>query len=1557
MNKAIYSSSQHLIVRLLISLWVLTAVVQTASAANSTLLNQPGQFSGVAKPRASSASETAGRRILARFKTNSSFAGAAAIAVGMQRLLVDKNDRKMPIKGISHLKTLHLSHKKAAAATNTLPEKQLKLQALPVSDDFQLSVLEITDPEADRDVLIKALIATGEVEYAEADVVMSANLMPDDSDFSSLWGLHNTGQSGGTVDADIDAVEAWDITTGSASVVVAVIDTGVRYDHPDLTGNMWRNPGETGLDADGMDKAGNGVDDDFNGYVDDVYGIDCINDDSDPIDDDASSYHGTHVAGIIGARGNNASQVTGVNWNVSIMALKYLGANGRGVVSDAVECLTYAANMKKNHGVNLRVTNNSYGGGNATQSMRDAILATQNQDILFVAAAGNDGEDNDAIPHYPSSYDLPSVVAVASTNRYDTKAETSNYGLVSVDIGAPGVSILSTVGSNNLNTLSGTSMASPQVAGVAALLLAYDPSMTYSQLKARMLDTANPIAALDGLTATGGRLNAFDALNCSAGNINMYFNPVSATQYLKLGQAVTVQVRLTSCGDPVTGSTVTAEPDNGQAAFVLADDGIAPDETAADGFYTANWTPTVNGELTLAIAAVSEGANNNEVIAFTVVDVPDYAIDPAYPYAWKESSDGNDIGLANVDDEGANIPIGFDFNFYGLSYSDVWVHSNGMLKFESDVELSFFEFIDSPATTVPNNFISPLWEDLDPSANNGAIYSKLEGLAPNRRLIVQWHNLLHYRQVSENLPGTVTFQAILYEASNDIVLQYQDLTFGSEELDFAARALIGIERFDGDQGLVFLNQGLPATTGLSDHQAIVFSQVGSLLRTLTVTPAPNGSVMADSGQINCSNAGGPCFGQFALNTDVELTATPANGYRFESWLGAGCDAVVINTCTVTMENHKTIKASFGIAPAIIVTPTSGLVTAEIGSIATFTVALNLSTTADVSIALSTSDASEGSVSPATLVFTAFDGIQAKTVTVSGVNDVIDDGDVAYQVVTAPAVSDDLNFDQLDASDVSLSNLDDSDTAGITITPTNGLTTSEAGASDIFSVVLDTEPVEPVVVNLLSSDSTEGKLDKAWLTFDAASWNQPQLVSLTGENDEHDDGDIAYLVQLAVSNDSDSAYRLLSIPSLAAQNINDDFAGVSLTVGNTDTSEAGGETTFTIELEASPQSPVSIALSSNDITEGVVSPAVVLFDSENWNLAQTVTVTGVEDYIDDGDVSYAVVTAAAVSGGSDYAGLNTDDIFLLNIDDDTAGIIINAVQPLETDESGITTSFTVVLNSDPISDVDIGIAVNDISEASVSSGLLRFTALNARIAQTVTVTGLDDDLVDGDIVFRVVISAAMSADNNYSGVDPVDLSGVNRDLDTDGDNDSIVDGVDNCIALPNANQIDSDFDLLGDVCDPDDDNDSELDENDNCPLDDNSAQKDTDFDGLGDACDPDSDNDFVLDGGDANPLDPRICEDADTDGCDDCSDGFGADPHNDGPDLDGDFICDLGDEDLDGDEILNAQDNCPLVTNFSQIDLDRDGIGDLCDETVIISVDESICWPINTSDNSVMLICL
>ncbi|MFT5654658.1 MAG: subtilisin family serine protease, partial [Arenicella sp.] len=530
MNKASYSSSQHLIVRLLISLWVLTAVVQTASAANSTLLNQPGQFSGVAKPRASSASETAGRRILARFKTNSSFARADAIAVGMQRLLVDKNDRKMPIKGISHLKTLHLSHKKAAAATNTLPEKQLKLQALPVSDDFQLSVLEITDPEADRDVLIKALIATGEVEYAEADVVMSANLMPDDSDFSSLWGLHNTGQSGGTVDADIDAVEAWDITTGSASVVVAVIDTGVRYDHPDLTGNMWRNPGETGLDADGMDKAGNGVDDDFNGYVDDVYGIDCINDDSDPIDDDASSYHGTHVAGIIGARGNNASQVTGVNWNVSIMALKYLGANGRGVVSDAVECLTYAANMKKNHGVNLRVTNNSYGGGNATQSMRDAILATQNQDILFVAAAGNDGEDNDAIPHYPSSYDLPSVVAVASTNRYDTKAETSNYGLVSVDIGAPGVSILSTVGSNNLNTLSGTSMASPQVAGVAALLLAYDPSMTYSQLKARMLDTANPIAALDGLTATGGRLNAFDALNCSAGNINMYFNPVSATQ-------------------------------------------------------------------------------------------------------------------------------------------------------------------------------------------------------------------------------------------------------------------------------------------------------------------------------------------------------------------------------------------------------------------------------------------------------------------------------------------------------------------------------------------------------------------------------------------------------------------------------------------------------------------------------------------------------------------------------------------------------------------------------------------------------------------------------------------------------------------------------------------------------------------------------------------------------------------------------------------------------------------------------------------------------------------
>lgn len=338
------------------------------------------------------------------------------------------------------------------------------------------------------------------VLYAEPDYIVSIVGIPDDSRFSELWGMHNTGQTGGVDDADIDAVEAWEISTGSKDIVVGVIDSGVDHSHPDLIGNMWVNPGEI---------AGDGVDNDGNGYVDDIHGINAITNSGDPMDDNG---HGTHVAGTIGATGNNSEGVVGVNHTTSMVGCKFLSAAGTGSSSDAIKCIDYMVGLK-NNGVNLRITNNSWGGGGFSQAVYDSITAAELADMLFVAAAGNDAVDNDVNPHYPSSYDHDSVFAVAGTNHTDGMYSDSQWGLTSVDIAAPGRNVLSTVPGNGYATFSGTSMATPHVAGAAALALAVNPELTTAELKELLMTTGDDNAATQGLTVSGKRLNVKNALD------------------------------------------------------------------------------------------------------------------------------------------------------------------------------------------------------------------------------------------------------------------------------------------------------------------------------------------------------------------------------------------------------------------------------------------------------------------------------------------------------------------------------------------------------------------------------------------------------------------------------------------------------------------------------------------------------------------------------------------------------------------------------------------------------------------------------------------------------------------------------------------------------------------------------------------------------------------------------------------------------------------------------------------------------------------------------------
>lgn len=352
------------------------------------------------------------------------------------------------------------------------------------NDDTGMSVRE----------LIQRFRNHGAVEYAEPNYLLRICLSPDDPGYPQLWGLHNIGQTEGLSDADIDAPEAWDIQTGTSSVIVAVIDTGTDYNHEDLSANIWTNPREI---------PENGIDDDGNGFVDDIRGWDFINGDNDPLDDNS---HGTHCSGIIAAEGNNGVGIAGVSWTARIMPLKFMNAAGLGTTTDAILAIQYAVQM------GAKVMSNSWGGDGFSQALKDAIEFAHEAGVLFVATAGNNGVNNDVTPYYPASYDVPNIIAVAATDHNDELALSSNYGVNSVDLGAPGVDILSTVLNNGYGYRSGTSMAAPYVAGTAALLAAEYPGLTHEEIKAGILDSADKIPSLTGITASKGRLNAYGAL-------------------------------------------------------------------------------------------------------------------------------------------------------------------------------------------------------------------------------------------------------------------------------------------------------------------------------------------------------------------------------------------------------------------------------------------------------------------------------------------------------------------------------------------------------------------------------------------------------------------------------------------------------------------------------------------------------------------------------------------------------------------------------------------------------------------------------------------------------------------------------------------------------------------------------------------------------------------------------------------------------------------------------------------------------------------------------------
>ena len=469
--------------------------------------------------------------------------------------------------------------------------------------------------------LIRELAARGDIEYAEPNYIVHAINTPNDPNFGLLWGLQNTGQTilgiTGTPGADISAVPAWDVSTGSRANVVAVVDTGIDYRHPDLAANVWSAPAPFTVNIGGVQitcPAGS-------------HGFNAITNACDPLDD---NNHGTHVSGTIGAVGDNGIGVVGVNWTASIMGLKFLNASGAGTTADAIKAIEFAIETRAAFGgttgtANVRVLSNSWGGGGFSQALLDEINKVNSNDMLFVAAAGNDGMNTDVTPSYPAGYNSPNILSVAATNNTDALADFSNYGATTVHLGAPGVNIASTITNNRYAYLSGTSMATPHVSGAALLVLSKCTALSTATLKQLLLDTTDSDPALTGRTITGGRLNVNKAIRtCDAPPVPIFTvsaDPTSASDTTRHRRRYNVTA---TPGAGFSGNvdwTLSGLPSGATATFNPSSVAISGDSSASSTLTVRASADTSIGIYVLTVIGTS-GAISRGAFVTLVVRAP-----------------------------------------------------------------------------------------------------------------------------------------------------------------------------------------------------------------------------------------------------------------------------------------------------------------------------------------------------------------------------------------------------------------------------------------------------------------------------------------------------------------------------------------------------------------------------------------------------------------------------------------------------------------------------------------------------------------------------------------------------------------------------------------------------------------------------------------------------------------------------------------------------------------------------------------------------------------------
>ncbi len=635
-----------------------------------------------------------------------------------------------------------------------------------------LQIVQLAPGESIGDA-VEHYRASGLVEMAEPDYKLHAFVLPNDPEFlnGTQWSLRNTGLSGGNIGADIHAPDGWDTMHDASNIVVAVIDSGIRYTHQDLADNIWTNTAEI---------PDNGIDDDNNGIVDDIHGLNAITDGGDPMDDDG---HGSHVAGIIGAVGNNGLGTAGVAWKVQLMACKFLDDAGNGDTSDAIQCIDYARKMK------AQIINASWGGTEYSAGLLTAISAARNDGIIFVTAAGNDAQNLDFFSTYPAAFNLDNMITVCATSRYDTfDSGYSNYSPTKVHVGAPGTLIYSTWDSSDTaySYESGTSMASPCVAGICALMKARFPDYNHRQIIDRLLNTVDPLPSLAGKCSTGGRVNLLKALGS---------NPESIFTLSTNAGAPPLTVAFTNIS---YGDVTNLVWDFG--------DGSAS-EASANPTHLFQFPGKFKAKLTVTGSNGRTSSSEQQIVV-----APNYTL-ASETFNW---IDPTQMAVVSTGANGmVEQTLPFTFVYYGEPQSSIFVGANGILGFNS-AGMTNTTVAPLPAATLPNAIICPYWDNLDPTSG-GTIYFGTHGSAPNRQIIISWVDV---PRASSTTGVPLTFQAILEENAGDILFQY--LEVHPENLRGGGkRASVGIENSTGTIGVSYSYSGAPNV--LSNSTAIRFT--------------------------------------------------------------------------------------------------------------------------------------------------------------------------------------------------------------------------------------------------------------------------------------------------------------------------------------------------------------------------------------------------------------------------------------------------------------------------------------------------------------------------------------------------------------------------------------------------------------------------------------------------------------------------------------------------------------------------------------------------------------